>query len=86
MSVETANTSQVWHAQQRARATGYQRKTKHTEIPGNYRCAGDCTTEVPNPPGAEPFVAEPPPPPTYWLILAAAALSYLTLTLWKVKR
>lgn len=90
MSIETAQTSATWQTDQRIRATTYKPRTQHAEMPGSYRCVGECTEIPPPAPGSmlEGFAAPPSAmeSPWFWLSVAAAATLYLTVTLTGSKR
>lgn len=84
MASDLATQAQAWHTQQRTRATSY--KIPKPEIPGNYRCAGDCSAPPPPlPPGTtnEAFAATVTHsvPRTWWVIMSVAAFSYAAIAL-----
>ncbi len=46
--MQAQQNSQSWQAQQQAKITTH--KQQQPDLPGNHRCAGDCTIPVPTPP------------------------------------
>jgi hypothetical protein len=71
-----------WHTQQATRAAHY--KVKRPEIPGNYRCAGECSTQPPPPPPGsvnEAFTAMSALPRQWWMYVGTAAAVYLLITM-----
>jgi hypothetical protein len=46
--MQAQQNSQTWQNQQKAKITTH--KPTQPDLPGNYRCAGECTEPVPEPP------------------------------------